>query len=271
MLILKGCDPMLEGLDKFASGVGKAIETVPELYEDALQPVAKESGKTIALIPRVINASLANVRIWVANQEYKIAETEKLLAKKLENIDPEKIVSPEPYVAVPALQAISYSVDCIELRELYANLLAHSMYEDTKDSVHPAFVELIKQMSPLDAKVFKEIMEKSVNPCINIISRSPDGSFHRLIQNVTDITFAPHELVSVSIENLKRLNLIYIPEDGYYKNADHYNSIIHGEIYKLVESVHQDQCPQNKLDYHKKQIHKTDFGDSFYKMCVLAP
>ena len=102
-------------------------------------------------IPRAINAALSPLRQWIAQREYNVAETEKLLAKKLENIEPEKIVSPEPYVAVPALQAISYSMNSDELRELYANLLAKSMCIDTKNSVHPSFVEIIRQMSPLDA------------------------------------------------------------------------------------------------------------------------
>lgn len=126
---------------KLAGGVGKAVETVPDIYDDALKPAAQESGKTLALIPRAINAALSPLRQWIAQREYNVAETEKLLAKKLENIEPEKIVSPEPYVAVPALQAISYSMNSDELRELYANLLAKSMCIDTKNSVHPLLLK----------------------------------------------------------------------------------------------------------------------------------
>lgn len=69
-----------------------------------------------------------------------MAETEKLLEQKLKNIDEEKIVSPESYVAVPAIQAISYSMNSDELRNLYANLLAKAMVTPTKDAVHPSFV-----------------------------------------------------------------------------------------------------------------------------------
>ena len=124
---------MSNGLDNFANSLGKAIETVPGLYDDALKPAAQESGKTLSLIPRAINAALAPIRQWIAQKEYNVAETEKLLAKKLEKLDQQKIVTPEPYVAVPAIQAISYSMNSQELRELYANLLAKSMNSDTKD------------------------------------------------------------------------------------------------------------------------------------------
>ena len=35
-----------------------------------------------------------------------------------------------------------------ELRDLYANLPAKAMNSDTKDTVHPAYLETIKQLSP---------------------------------------------------------------------------------------------------------------------------
>lgn len=147
---------MSNGLETLAKGVGEAINTVPEIYDDGLKPATKEAGQTLALIPRAINAALSGIRQWIANREYKVAETEKLLAIKLEHVGEEKIVPPEPYIAVPALQAISYSMDSEELKNLYANLLAKAMNSDTKDQVHPSFVEIIKQLSPMDAIVLKK-------------------------------------------------------------------------------------------------------------------
>lgn len=145
---------MNDELDKLTKGIGKALETTPELYHDALQPSAQESGKLIARIPRAINAAFAGIDKWILNKEYSVEETKRLLAAKLDKIDPEKIVEPEPYVAVPAIQAISYTMNSNELRNLYANLLAKSMITDTKETVHPSFVEIIKQMSPIDARVY---------------------------------------------------------------------------------------------------------------------
>ncbi len=160
---------MTEGFDKLAGAIGDTLKTAPTLYEDVLQSTTQESGKTLTLIPRAINAALVPLRQWIAEREYKIAETEKLLAQKLEHVGEEKIVTPEAYVAVPAIQAISYSMDSVELRNLYANLLAKSMNSDTKDSVLPSFVEIIKQMSPIDSMVFKTIMERDVNPIIDLL------------------------------------------------------------------------------------------------------
>ena len=134
---------------------GAITDVANKTYDDTLHPVLQETGKSLALIPRAINAALAALQIWTINREYKIEETTKLLEIKLANISPDKIISPEPYVAVPAIQAISYCMDCEELKDMFASLLASSMISDKKDDVHPSFVEIIKSMSPLDARIFK--------------------------------------------------------------------------------------------------------------------
>ena len=87
----------------------KALKTVPELYHDTLQPSAQETGKMLARIPRAINAAFSRLDKWILNREYSVDETKKLLTEKLNKVDPDKIVEPEPYVAIPAIQAISYA------------------------------------------------------------------------------------------------------------------------------------------------------------------
>ena len=160
---------MPEGLNKLAGAIGDTLKATPTIYKDALQPTVQEVGKFAARIPRAINAAFSGIDKWILNKEYAIDETKKLLAQKLENVEPEKIVTPEPYVAIPAIQSISYSMNSDELRNLYANLLAKAMNSDTKDLVHPSFVEIIKQMSPIDSLVFKTIMERKANPLIDLV------------------------------------------------------------------------------------------------------
>lgn len=223
---------MPEGLDKLAGGIGKTIETVPDLYDDALKQATQESGKTLALIPRAINAALVPLRQWIAEREYKLAETEKLLAKKLEYVGEEKIVTPEAYVAVPVIQAISYSMDSEELRNLYANLLSKAMNSDTKDMVHPSFVEIIKQLSPIDSLVFKTIMEREANPIIDLLyeKHEPGHIFpsvgYTLLTNITDINIAQTEIICVSIDNLIRQSLISINGDNSYTDIKVYDNIL---------------------------------------------
>lgn len=258
----------MDGLDKLAQGVGKAIDKVPEVYDDGLKTVTKESGKILALIPQTINAALAPLRQWIAQKEYNVAETEKLLAQKLEKVEYEKIISPESYVAVPAIQAIAYSMNSEELRNLYANLLAKSMYIETKELVHPSFVEIIKQISPLDALIFKKIMEREINPMVNLRMENEKGEFRTIITNVTDIDIASQELVGVSIDNLAKQNLIAIPADDYYAKERLYDVIIQSDFYKSQKNLNSKTADGFEFTYSKKMINKTNLGKMFYKICV---
>ncbi len=254
---------MPEGFDKLAGSFGKAIETVPDLYDDALKPATQESGKTLALIPRAINAALVPLRQCIAEREYKIAETEKLLEKKLEHIDEDKIVTPEAYVAIPAIQAISYSMNSKELRNLYANLLAKAMNSDTKDFVHPSFVEIIKQMSPIDSLVLKEIAKARSLPLVDLTiseydpnTLNPfykiDSALHRYsYPNISYISFSNYKTILMSLDNLLRLRLIEekfsivnnIPQEiqkssSYINHKKELQKLITGANWEYEESVH---------------------------------
>ncbi|CEP41663.1 Uncharacterised protein [[Clostridium] sordellii] len=217
-----------------------------------------------------VNAALVPVRKWILQKEYNLSETEKLLSQKLESIDPNKIVQPETHIAVPALQAISYSMDNEDLRNLYANLLSKSMNMDTKDSIHPAFVEIIKQLSPLDAKVLSIICNNKVNPLIDInIFNTVTGAISGRIQsNFTNIDIADPKLVSISIENLKRLNLIEVPSGVSYIKEEVYEDVYKSDYYKVLEEACS-KHPGFEIDRHHKSIRVTDMGQSFYEICVV--
>lgn len=259
---------MNNSFDNFLDSAGKALEVAPKLYDDAISPTAKELGKTIALVPQAINASLSSVRQWIAHKEYNVSQTEILLAEKLKNVDPNKIVSPEPYVAVPALQAISYSMDNYQLRNLYANLLANSMNSDTKNNVLPCFVEIIKQLSPLDAQVFQYIYSHEINPLIHLKqSFTKDKGFNILVRNVTLINLAPVSQIAICIDNLTRLNLIEVPADGSYTQKSHYDSFRTLDIYKHYLAMFSNTS-SSELKIDEKVILKTEIGKLFYDICV---
>ena len=264
---------MSEGFGKLAEGVGKAIETVPDLYDDALKPATQELGKTLSLIPCAINAALVPLRQWIAEREYKLAETEKLLAQKLEHVDEDKIVTPEAYVAISAIQAISYSMNSEELRNLYANLLAKAMNSDTKDEVHPAYVNIISQMSPLDARVLKIVANTKDNdfPLIDIVACNKsmlEKPTIYLFQNLSSTNISNAESLSLSFENLHRNNLIHFVEKPY---SDGYYSIYNSQEYlHVIESLKTKLSPElPHLDIKEKTGYLTQFGKMFCQICVF--
>lgn len=89
-------------------------ETIDKIYDDAVHPAASEAGKFAGRIPRLINAALAPLDCWILEREHHIEKTKQLLEENLKNKDPEKIVPPDPYVAVPASQTNAYLMHLAE-------------------------------------------------------------------------------------------------------------------------------------------------------------
>src|SRR5262245_16824482 len=91
-----------------ARAVADILKEVP-VYEDAVQPAAKEVGKSLQTIGRAVNVALSPVLglVWGAEQ-IKSFIYERVGAK-LEGVSPEDIQQPKPHIAVPAIDALRYT------------------------------------------------------------------------------------------------------------------------------------------------------------------
>lgn len=220
----------MEGLDKTLEAAGKLLEVAPELYNDTIQPTAIEIGKTGSLIWRAINAALAPLEKWVLDKEYNMAETKKLLGYKLEHLDPSKIVEPDAYVAVPALQAIPYCMDSEVLRNMFANLLANAMNIDNKSDVHPSFVEIIKQLSPYDAETIRLFLNSQnyslpIAKYIGVLLTEEQILIRdNIMRPLKDINDPIDKYESMSIVNLVRLGILEIDYTDNINTTNHFFS-----------------------------------------------
>lgn len=267
---------IVQEADGILNSTGKVLEMVPDLYDDLAKETVKETGSLLSLIPKAIKAVLAPLRKYIIHNEYNIAETEKILAQKLENISPDKIVPPEPYIAVPALEAISYSMDNAELRNLYANLLANSMNIDTKEKVHPSFVEIIKQLTPLEAKLLKMFIDTGRSTFaivkIKLINSETDHRGVDFVRHIIDPHFnmnvLNHKEYCIALENLQRLQLIHIDYDAFLIDDSNYSKIESGDIFNNCKENAKYQHSCHKFFYpHKGMINITYLGTEFYNIC----
>lgn len=277
------------GVDNLLDSAGDLIKTVPQIYEDGLQGTVRESGKFLSRIPRAINAALSGLDIWIAKREFNVEETKRILAEKLEHVDPEKIVPPDPHIAVPALQAIAYSMDSNELRNMYANLLAKAMNSDLKDTVRAAFVEVIKQMEPIDAlnlSLFRgEVDGLPVAEYQRVVVTPLQNGFHNdcfyILQSNVFIS-NPNNLdikaQAISLSSLERLGLIVIHRTisvsdydyDVFKNTEMYQSFC-----ELLSPVPPDgyQIPRDlglckEIRVSPGQALLTPFGLAFLNVCL---
>src|SRR5438045_457064 len=136
-------------------------DEIATLRQSALGPAAADFGKELAALgtgrtaAQAVDRALKSVAAVVYCAHDVCTWLQRTLSKKLKNVPPEKLADPDPRIAAPVVQALTYSMSNDTIRQMYANLLAAAMQTDTKEDAHPAFVEIIKQMTPVDARVLE--------------------------------------------------------------------------------------------------------------------
>lgn len=202
-------------MEEVSKDVVKSASVVAgKFYDDALHPSLKPIGEILSFLPRTIKLKLSSWEKWLINGEESLRLTAESIKEKVKNIPEDKIVEPEPYVAIPAMQQICYCQDSAALRDLYANLLVASMNKDTKWNVHPSYVDIIKQLCPDEAKYLSISLyatQAIPYPLIDVVFKNTG---YIILSNFTT-TYTENlehpENICTYIDNLVRLNLINIP------------------------------------------------------------
>ncbi|WP_164731209.1 DUF4393 domain-containing protein [Entomomonas moraniae] len=260
--------------DKKPETVESAV--IEYMDEESKETVGKELGKTAVTLTKTINTILLPIQATVYGVEKIKLFLSNYLENKLKNIPIENITPPKGNIAGPAIENLKYLDDSKEdnlLKEMYANLIANAMNQETKESTHPAFVEIIKQMDSKDILILEAIKKEKVLAFLQIEQlKKPkhlgkhEGSVVKIkylcAQNVLSIANSLALLTS-NLENLERLKLIdidisrYITDDAFYqliRNEKTYNDCVsgYGEL----------------LDESKGMITITNLGHYFLKACL---
>lgn len=243
-----------------------------EGYKDTLHPTLKAIGSVVALPFRAIDVALSKPKLWVEEKYYNYERTRQLLAEKLQHTPEELIVPPENYVAIPALQQIAYCFDSDELRDMYANLLANSMNKVVKNGVHPGFVEIIKQLSPDEAKILRYLYDNSFVPTVALKVHKENGETvvaFKLFTNIGELCdcedLAGYEKY---IDNLIRLGLINASREQCLADKSRYDSIKNHSYILSRKAYIENMDNVSKVDFVEGYIELTVFGKAFCSICL---
>ena len=279
---------------------GSQAKNLPldKIYDDLVHPSAEAVGVILSLPARAVRLKLSNFEKHILEGERNLNQISEAISEKMSDIDTDKIVEPETYIAIPALQGISYCMDNAELRNLYTNLLATAMQKDKKDSALPAFTEIIKQMSPTDAILIKNIVPQKLYPLADARYQNKTHSLFTTLRifkpfatgcdvfhNLTGLLnnqYTP-EAVAISIENLARLGLISITS-VYVKNESVYDDIAslpcckewgtNLELVKALATASEEfknvnfSIQDSELALIPKSFSMTNLGKLFFDTCV---
>ncbi|MBX3745342.1 MAG: DUF4393 domain-containing protein [Verrucomicrobiae bacterium] len=242
------------------------------IYEDALQPLAKEAGKALGTVGKAVNLALEPLAglVWGYDQIKKFVQ--ETVAEKLEGVPPEQIQSPNPSVAGPALEALKYNGHDPDLREMYANLLTTSLDSKTAREAHPGFVEILKSMSPDEARVLRIFVAGQSKPLLDIQLHMKDDGYGVLHQNVsligTEAGCAYPDLTPSYLDNLCRLGLLEIDNMARLKDDKVYETIETAPSVKLLKE-HYEKQDGLKIYLKRKKIDVTHLGRQFANACIF--
>lgn len=255
------------------TGIAKAVP----VYQDVVQPAAQEIGKGLQTVAKTVHIMLAPVSalVWGYDQVKDFVSTK--VADRLKNVPPENLVTPKPNVAGPALEALRYTGHESSLSDLYANLLASSMDSNTAEGAHPAFVEIIKQLTPDEAKLVSLFLSDIALPLVNLRweympneqgnSGGKEVLVHYSHLGVIAGCEFPHMTPSY-IGNLCRLGLAEVPTFWQYTNSDVYAPLENDPLVKELKDM-IDANPAITPVLDKKGLRVSELGKQFARICVV--
>jgi Abortive infection alpha len=273
-----------------ADVVKGVLEAVP-VYQDAIQPGAKEIGTALQTVGQAINAALLPLKGLVWSFKRIERYLQKTMAEKLGDVPPERIVTPNPAVAGPTVEALRFAAHEPSLRELYANLLATSMDMQTAKEAHPAFVEVIRQLNADEARLIQYIASFESDRFFMVRAtmflgfegdEKGDGEEPSLELDPSNTMAVAAEcsypeLIESYLDNIKRLGLVHIEEEivdtgpdtslfGFETQKDVWDAII-----RYKEEIRgKDKLNYVAINGTMDEVRFTAFGKQFCGACVYA-
>ena len=238
-------------------------------------PELSEAGENFATSALIVSKAVKNVLLPIAavnfafdkGREYFENSFQKDLEKMAENIPPENIVEPDASVAAGALQGLAFSHGENALKEMYLALIATAMDKENKENAHPAFAEIIKQLSGVEAAALSSFLknaDKQLPICevrqINKIDRESYTLLRHLLdwQDMSIGGRKENPQGTAMVENWRRLGLVEV---------DYTKTFVASGAYDWIPMRSEVTAIQLKdgfdIRYVKGILYLTDFGKSF--------
>jgi len=263
--------------------LNKALEAATEPALNIVNPPTRSIGRFFG----------DTLDFWFSNRELKYAK-KKIMDEialrrfreeceaEFAKIPEEELVPPRKALLLPALDAAEYYVEEEELRRMFARLVAATFDIRKARGIHPSFLNIIQQLSPLDAENL-----------IYIRNECPLALAPAYIENISDDESESIELIplhfpviylkttdpknelalqSHSVASLMRLGLVQysvLYEDETYSIADLAQLALEQDSGNLPEIVSWlIEKGHTEFRYSMGALAHTIFARSFCSVCL---
>lgn len=255
-------------MDKKETFTGEIAKQLPvkDIYNDLAHPALSTVGQGLQGVTKLALAPISAL-VWGYDKiaDYLDVAIPEYFEKR--KIAKEKVVSPDPAIAVPAVEAMRYTSHKEELREMFTNLLGASMNADSIDA-HPAFVNIIKQLSSDESKIIKQLYQDDKQPMIKIrIKLGESKGESDLLPYFSDIGYIANcqypQKFPEYLDNLHRLGIVEVYFDRFLTDEKYYEKL---KLHPQFPRVKVDGS--NNIVEKKSMYELSEFGKKFCKVCL---
>lgn len=253
-----------EGLPKCAIDIGKNIA------EDIIRPTSKSIGDNIGLLVDGVMGWLGYLgEKQKIKREVYLDDYKKRIEHKILDIPRENLVEPPIRIIGPAIEASKFFIEEETCREMFAKLIASSCNVSTKNTAHPAFPDIIKQLSVTDGNFLLNYKLHSTLPCVELYKKHADGKITPYIPLLFDFkgsscTQNEDYRLKETVDNLKRLGLIVLNQKVIELDYN-YDKFKDYRLYKDISSNIKKNSTINMIKY---RLELTSFGKGFVECCL---
>lgn len=236
-----------------------------------------ELGKTALTITRTINNALLPLAAvnfaFEKARKYFADHFDQDLQKKAANIPPEDLVEPKASVAGPALQGLAFAHEEEGLKNLFLDLLAGAMDRRKADAVHPAFVEIVKQLEAEEARHLQAILKVDILPIGTLVRQHKvNGSQIALRRHVLQMMNggkpAIVEGLGAMVDNWIRLGLVTVSYSDTLTDERRYEWL--SARPELSAQPPETEASEFQIQWTRGIMYPTEFGKRFARAVGLS-
>jgi len=219
-----------------------------EVYKDLLQPATQELGKGLESVAKTARFTLAPFE-YLGSLHGRYLEFLKRVSIKTKD---KELVEVHPKISGTIFEGIKYLEDDSILFDMFVELLSKAITKEHSQTAHPAFVNIINQLSPDEALMVYLFKKKTYELWSQSDYNPSDSRFYnnRIIRNdfPTEVLVYPDNY-TMYINHLNNLQIAGVPE------------------YKNQEIVRDSNNRQTGVIIYKRTSF-LDFGHLFSKCCI---
>lgn len=192
------------------------------------------------------------------------------IKENTEKIPTENLQEPKLSILGPALESSKYYIDETIIRNMFAKVIAGTFDNRKNNKIHHAYVDIIKQLGSLDAKLFSKISSPFFLVTIESKILSKENTVD-LLQNIyLDNEYTEVDIsCAIAMSNLNRLGLINITNNIFnVKNNSDYKPIID----KLKETTYYKEkvklLGEKNIKIYSQPCNITELGFNFREICL---